>query len=396
MTIFFVILFFLSAGLIFHSYVLYPLLLQWLNGRKAGNSDVFTKDELPELLICMSVFNEQKVIRQKLDSIVNTSYPLAKLNVWIGSDNSTDQTNEIIQEYALKYPFIQLFAYSDRNGKSGVLNKLHEQLNAEYSPFALQRLVLVLTDANVFFERETLFELAKHFKNPSVAQVGANILNSGLREDGISIQEQSYIQRENYIKHLEGLSGAMQGAFGACYALRASYLPEIPANFLMEDFYISMHVLKAKQQAIFELKAIGKEDVSNEVAEEFKRKTRISAGNFQNLSVYWPLLLRFDFNAFCFFSHKVLRWFTPLLMLFCLLSSLLLLRFTLFKIFVLLQLLLFSTPFIDLLMKRLDVHNKPVRLMAYFVMMNVALVNGLKMYWSGVKTNAWTPTKRNV
>jgi cellulose synthase/poly-beta-1,6-N-acetylglucosamine synthase-like glycosyltransferase len=395
-TIFLVILFFVAAGLVFHSYVLYPLLLQWLNGRKTGNSDVFTHDELPELLICMSVFNEQKVIRQKLDSIISTTYPIGKLKVWIGSDNSTDQTNVIIQEYALKYPFIQLFAYSDRNGKSGVLNKLHEQLNAEYSPSALQHLVLVLTDANVFFEQETLFELAKHFKNPLVAQVGANILNSGLKEDGIAIQEQSYIQRENYIKHLEGLSGTMQGAFGACYALRASYFPEIPANFLMEDFYISMYVLNAKQQAILELKAIGKEDVSNEVAEEFKRKTRISAGNFQNLGVYWSLLFRFDFNAFCFLSHKVLRWFTPFLLLICFLSSLLLLRFTLFKIFVVLQLLLFSTPFIDLLLKTLDVHSKFIRLMAYFVVMNVALVNGLKIYWSGVKTNAWTPTKRNV
>ena len=396
MTLFLVILFFLSAGLIFHSYVLYPLILQWMNGRKQGNNNVYSQDDLPELLICMSVFNEKKVIQQKLESIVNTSYPLAKLKVWIGSDNSTDQTNEIIQAYALKYSFIKLFAFTNRNGKSGVLNKLHKQLQTEYSPAALKKLVLVLTDANVFFEQETLFELAKHFKNPLVAQVGANILNSGLREDGISIQEQSYIQRENYIKHLEGLSGTMQGAFGACYALRASYFPEIPANFLMEDFYISMHVLEAKQQAVFESKAIGREDVSNEVAEEFKRKTRISAGNFQNLRVYWPLLLRFDFNAFCFLSHKVLRWITPLLMLFCLLSSLLLLRFTLFKIFVLLQLLLFSTPFIDLLMKRLDVHSKSIRLMSYFVMMNVALVNGLKMYLSGGKTNAWTPTKRNV
>lgn len=396
MTIFLVILFFLSAGLIFHSYVLYPLLLQWLNGSKHPNNNVFARNELPELLICMSVFNEEKVMQQKLESIINTSYPLDKLKVWIGSDNSTDQTNNIIQTYAQQYSFIKLFAFSNRNGKSGVLNKLHQQLKAEYSTTALKELVLVLTDANVFFEQETLFELAKHFKNPMVAQVGANILNSGLREDGISIQEQSYIQRENYIKYLEGLSGTMQGAFGACYAIRASYFPEIPANFLMEDFYISMHVLEAKQQAIFEIKAIGREDVSNEVAEEFKRKTRISAGNFQNLHVYWPLLLRFDFNAFCFFSHKVLRWFTPLLMLFCLLSSLLLLRFTLFKIFVLLQLLLFSTPFIDLLLKRLDVHSKPIRLMAYFVMMNMALVNGLRMFWRGVKTNAWTPTKRNI
>src|SRR5690606_33586008 len=99
-----------------------------------------------------------------------------------------------------------------------------------------------------------------------------------------------------------------QGAFGGCYALRASYFPVVPSSFLMEDFFISLSVLQKRKQAIFEPKALCTEDVSNEVTEEFKRKTRISAGNFQNLQAYSSLLLRFDFNAFCFFSHKVLRW----------------------------------------------------------------------------------------
>jgi hypothetical protein len=46
----------------------------------------------------------------------------------------------------------------------------------------------------------------------------------------------------------------MQGAFGACYAMRGDCFTHIPPNFLMEDFYISMSILKKGKKAICELK----------------------------------------------------------------------------------------------------------------------------------------------
>ena len=41
--------------------------------------------------------------------------------------------------------------------------------------------MLVLTDANVFFAPDTLFELVKHFHNPAIGLVGGNILNPNHR-----------------------------------------------------------------------------------------------------------------------------------------------------------------------------------------------------------------------
>jgi cellulose synthase/poly-beta-1,6-N-acetylglucosamine synthase-like glycosyltransferase len=83
----------------------------------------------------------------------------------------------------------------------------------------------------------------------------------------------------------------------------------------MEDFYISMSILSQGKKAISEFGAICHEDVSNDITEEFKRKTRISTGNFQNLSVFWTRLFRFDAVAFCFYSHKVIRWKGPFIIL---------------------------------------------------------------------------------
>lgn len=391
-------LFWLPVALMFHSYVLYPVLLYMLSLNKKENQIVFTKADaqLPDVFVVFSVFNEEKVIREKLESILLTTYPLNKLKVYIGSDNSTDATNQIINEFAAQYSQISFFPFAERNGKSNVLNKLVRKIEEDRMDNA--NAVYIFTDANVMFSPDAIFEMVRHFKNESISQVAANILNKGVKHDGISHQEKTYIQRENQIKYLEGLNwGTMMGAFGACYAMRANAWKEIPPNYLMEDFYLSMNVLAQNKKAISELKAICYEDVSNEMEEEVKRKSRIQAGNFQNLSVYWNLLFRFDAVTFCFFSHKFIRWVGPLFIIIAYLSNICLLPLSQFYLFTfVLQNLLLLSPLIDSLLKRMGLHLILLRFASYFYMMNFALLKGFILYLKGVKTSAWNPTKRNL
>jgi cellulose synthase/poly-beta-1,6-N-acetylglucosamine synthase-like glycosyltransferase len=390
------IIFWGALLLMLHSYVLFPLWLAVLAKGKRDNDIVFGKtDELPHVFILMSAYNEEKVIGEKLRSVFETTYPIAKISFYIGSDNSSDRTNEIISAYSVQYPQLRFYPYTDRNGKSGVLNRLFGEIKANgYSPDD----VFILTDANVFFSADTIFQLVRHFKNKNIGQVAANILNKGQKEEGISRQETSYIQRENIIKYHEGkIWGAMQGAFGACYAMRASCYAPIPPNFLMEDFYISMGILKQGKQAITELDAICYEDVSDDVSEEFKRKTRISTGNYQNLGVYWPMLFRFDGIAFCFLSHKVLRWMGPFIIIAMVISSGLLALTMTFYLWIFALLLLFLvSPLIDKAFKAIGINFPLLRFASYFNLMNLALLYGLYKYLTGVKTSAWSPTKRNV
>ncbi len=92
-------IFWLCVLLIMHSYLLFPWLLQILASNKKENSKQFTADELPSLTVVMSVYNEQGVIREKLDSLFASNYPTNKLNILIGSDASEDGTGEILKEY---------------------------------------------------------------------------------------------------------------------------------------------------------------------------------------------------------------------------------------------------------------------------------------------------------
>jgi cellulose synthase/poly-beta-1,6-N-acetylglucosamine synthase-like glycosyltransferase len=385
--------FWLSVLLMLHSYVLYPVLLKVFSVDKKENQIVFTKaDELPEVFILLSVFNEEKVISEKLESILNTSYPLSKLKVYIGSDNSTDRTNEIVTAFAAKYAQIVFIPFTQRTGKPGIINSLVHRIETSTNSLFL------LTDANVFFASETIFELIKHFKNPTIGLVAANVLNREVQKDGISFQEKSYIQREKSVKYLEGLNwGTMMGAFGACYALRATEWRTIPANYIVDDFYLSMNVLKNGKHSITEMKSLCYEDVSNEIEVEFNRKARIQAGNFQNLSSFWQLLFRFNAVSFCFLSHKVIRWVGPLFMLLAYVANICLLPVSQFYVFsFVVQNLLLLSPAIDWLFKKMGLHLILLRFASYFYTMNFALVLGFINYMKGIKTNTWNPTKRNV
>ena len=74
-------------------------MLKILAQKKKQKSDIFNHDDsLPGVSILMSLFNEEEVIREKIESIFSNNYPEDKLEVIVGSDNSSDKTNEIMEE----------------------------------------------------------------------------------------------------------------------------------------------------------------------------------------------------------------------------------------------------------------------------------------------------------
>ena len=79
--------------------------------------------EWPAVTIVFSVFNEEKVIKRKLESILNSDYPKDKLQILIGSDNSTDLTHQIIEEFITQNKNIALIKKESRHGKLKIINE---------------------------------------------------------------------------------------------------------------------------------------------------------------------------------------------------------------------------------------------------------------------------------
>jgi len=386
------VVFWLSLLLVAHTYVLFPMLLARLAEGRRQNADVYPQDadDLPAVDILLAAHNEEAVIEEKVRSTFNTAYPLDRLRLLVGSDNSSDQTNALLEKLAAEYPQLHFQAYLQRTGKPTVIENLAAHATAP---------VLVLTDANVFFAPDTLYNLVRHFHNPRIGLVGGNILNPEHRAEGISGQEKAYLERENLIKYQEGVVwGAMMGAFGGCFAVRRSCYHPAPAAFLVDDFYITLAVLRDGYQAINELEAVCYEDVSDRLPEEFRRKARISAGNFQNLKEFRQLLSpSWGGVAFALWSHKVLRWYTPQLLILMLAATVALVLLDagwLYQLALLGQLALPLLLLLDLGLKRLGRHSRLLRFVTHFYSMNAALLLGYWRYLRGIKTTVWQPTQR--
>jgi cellulose synthase/poly-beta-1,6-N-acetylglucosamine synthase-like glycosyltransferase len=387
--IFLQVIFWISLFLIFYSYLIFPIILQWMARNKEGMEEVLLPEDYPFISVLISAYNEEYVIESKIDSLLKSDYPSERLEILVGSDASSDSTNEILQKLEKAHGMLHVRLFEERTGKPGVVNQLAESARGE---------ILIITDANVMVDTNTLSEIVRRFKQERVGLVDTRMINTMLKKDGISHQEKFYISREVKIKQQESLLwGSMMGPFGGCYAVRKSLYTPVPGNFLVDDFYINMSVLKQGYHCISNVEARVYEDVSNNLVEEFRRKKRISAGNYQNLAEFGSLLLsRRPGVAFSFFSHKVIRWLVPFLVMLTLAISIYFSGSSkLYLVLALLQLAVIGIPLIDYILRKIKIHSIPLRFISHFVLMNLALLAGFFKYLGGIKNNVWQPTKRN-
>jgi len=383
------LIFWISLFLVFYSYMLFPLILRLLSGKGEMSQGTFRDNELPRISVLIAAYNEEKHLGDKIRTVLNGNYPPDRVEILVGSDASTDRTNTILEQLAETNPSLQIALFHERMGKPGIINELVRKAGGE---------ILVITDANVMLETGTLPELIRPFREERIGLVDTMLINTGIKSDGISRQERFYTGREVRIKqHESRIWGAMMGPFGGCYAVRKSLYREVPGHFLVDDFFINMSVLDQGAFCITNPDSKVYEDVSNNPREEFRRKKRISAGNFQNLGRFWYMLFRGRKGiGFCFFSHKIIRWLVPFLVMISLALSILLGLHSLFYlIFALLQGLVLISPVIDHILRKIGIQSLPLRFISHFVLMNLALLAGFLRFLGGIRDNVWQPTRRN-
>jgi len=373
------ILFWLSVFLFVYSYALYPVLLSVFAsafGKPAASNDSFR----PRVAVIVPVFNEESVIRKKIENILSLDYPKDKLDVWIGSDCSTDATNDLVRQVG--DPRVHLWVASARGGKTEVINKLAPHIQAD---------VLMFTDANTMHRPDSLATMVRHYADPTIGGVAGHIEHVFLRKE---IEEVVYRSFESNQKVHESLLHSTISAYGGFYSVRKELFRPIQYNaYSNDDVLIPMNVIRTGHRIIFDSDAVSEEDNTENLKHEFSRRVRIGAGNFQ--AFFWLLDFlspRRGWPWFCYISHKASRWFSPFFIMlgalscgtlaFCggpLLYTILFCA-ALFIVAVALSYRLFPLS--------------AIRPLHYFLLMNAALFVGFFRYMSGIRSAAWSRTER--
>lgn len=371
------LVFVISSAAVLYCYLGYPLLLAIVPFRR--RHEPVEPTDWPTISVLLSVYNEEKHIAARIENLLSLDYPADKLNVLIGSDGSEDRTNEIAARYT--DPRLKLFAFSPRGGKPGVLNRLVPQARGE---------LLAFTDANALYAPDALRKLARHFTDPKIGGVCGRLILHGVSTE---TEEGPYWKLETFLKKRESAMDSCLGANGAIYAIRRAAWPGIPDNTLIDDFVIALRVRERGLRMIYDPEAVATEDLPQYVGHEMTRRIRIGAGGFQSLFFCWRSLLPWQgVYTFAFWSHKVLRWFVPFLMIAALVSNVLLLPQPVFAVLLALQLAFYALAAVGGFVRG----RKWVALSAphYFVIINLALLFGFFRFITRTQRAAWKRTAR--
>ena len=378
-----------------YTYLLYPGLLFVLvairrpfQSRRMPPSTLLetgtaTCEVLPGASIIVIAYNEESVIEAKIKNCLELDYPRESLEIIIASDGSDDRTNEIVRRFSDKG--VVLADYKIRRGKAEALNQTMPMAKNE---------IIVLSDANTFFRKDALKMLVRNFSDDRVGCVCGEIRFKNSKENKMGELEGFYWRYEVFLKRLEGRIGALLGANGGIYAIRKKLFEKIPANTIIDDFVIPMKILEKRYRALYEPEAIAYEETAKGIIQEMARRVRIGAGDFQSLMLTKNMLnpLR-GFSALSFWSHKVLRWFAPFLLIGVLFFNAFLAGEKFYLIIFISQVCFYTAAIIGRISPK-AARIKVFGICYYFVSMNIALLLGFFKFLTGTQKVMWVRTER--
>ena len=387
---FFVPIFFASWALIAYAYCLFPLLVALLSrfvGGPAPAGRECPDDELPSVAVVVAAHNEERFIAAKVRNTWQSDYPPDRLTLLIGSDGSSDSTPEILQ--AVQHPRLYARLFPQRRGKVSVVNDLMAEVDAD---------IVILSDANTMLAADAVRKLVRHFQDPKVGCVnGALSLEHG---GGVS-GEGLYWKYELWIKTNESRLGFVIGCYGGILAVRRELYRPLPPTTIVEDFVLTMNIMAAGWTVRFDPEARATEPASASSRAEWDRKVRIGAGDFQALGLTKRMLHpRYGLRAFSFWSHKVLRWFAPFLLIGALAGNLGITAtqgFSHGSVFTWLLALQVAAILVSSVVYRLPAGSGPpawLRPISFFYLMNFALFCGFWRWVRGSQSVTWQQAAR--
>lgn len=302
-------IFWISLLILIYIYIGY-LAISVLLG-KIFRKPLLKKDILPTLSLIIPAFNEQRVIKEKVENSLELDYPKEKLEIIVVSE-SNDQTNNIVSRYIDRG--VTLYAYKTRRGKSKMLYDTVPKTKGE---------IIVFSDANAIYKKDALRKLVRNFYDKHIGAVLGRLLIANPEDSSISEGESIYKKYEGLLRKYNSYLHAILGADGSMLGIRRElYSPISPTRG--DDFELAIRIRIRGWGVVFEPEAISYENAATSSRDEIRRKIRIVSG-FLKSSFFLLKEVLCPFRGLLIFqliSNKILRWFSPYFLILLFFSNL--------------------------------------------------------------------------
>ena len=368
------LLFWGSLGLVLYTYAGYPLVLLAINRTRRRREVPAPADVSPSVCVIVSAYNEEQVIRQKLENTLALAYD-GPLSVVVASDGSTDRTVAIAREYEDHGVYIHHSPL--RRGKSTVLNEVVRER---------REAILVFTDGNSLLAGDAIARLVERFRDPSIGCVVGELKYS---HDVTSVGEGEslYWRYESMIKTLESRLESVLVANGAIFSIRRELFRDLFAD-VANDFQSPFDVANQGRGRVYEPRALAVEHSSELWGEEFERKVRVVT---RGITGFARLRSRMHgLWLWQFISHKLIRWCVGGALIVTFVASVALAsRGWFFAAFLALQGLFYLAAFGGWLMRARERMPRALYVPFYFTMVNWAALVAILRVLVGRRQAVW-------
>ena len=247
----------------------------------------------PRTAVLIPAWNEAAVIGASIDRLMSLEYPRDALRVYLVDDASTDETPQVAAAKEVQYPgsVIHLRREKGGQGKAHTLNHgLAVILGDEWME------ALLITDADVIFQADSLRKMTRHLADPRVGAVTAYI-KEGSRPGNYMTRFIGYeyitAQAARRGQNVLGATACLAG--GAQLHTRANLLAlggRIDTTSLAEDTFTTFQTQLNGRRVVFEPHAIVWAEEPGSIIGLWKQRLRWARGNVQVTKRYRKLWFR--------------------------------------------------------------------------------------------------------
>jgi cellulose synthase/poly-beta-1,6-N-acetylglucosamine synthase-like glycosyltransferase len=300
-------------------------------------------------------------------------YPADRIEVLVISDGSTDETNKIVS--AWQNSGHRAVILPERRGKANALNQGIAEAQNE---------IICFTDARQEIAADGLKNLVANFADPSVGCASGELILRSDRKTASSDGVGLYWRFEKHIRNWEGLAGSTVGATGAFYAVRKDLLLPLPEGTILDDVYIPLQVVRQSKRVVFDPTAVAWDDFAPSPKQEFSRKVRTLAGNYQLLQLAPWVLTAANPLRLQLICHRLLRLLVPFALVGVLVSTLWL-RHGIYELALVFQIVFYTLAMLTALRTKIGFVSRLSNISLAFVVLNTAAVLAFVYFITGRK-----------
>lgn len=365
-------------GYIYVGYPAVAIVLARLSGLRVDKGDI-----RPSVTVIITAFNEAAHIEEKILNVLELDYPRDQLDVIVASDASNDGTDDAVVQLGIAN--VRLLRVEGRQGKTACQNKAAEAASGE---------VLVFMDATTRVDPHALKAIVGNFKDSSVGCVAGRLQYLSAGDDATGRGGTSYWQYEIALRMAESGLGSLIGVSGCLYAVRRSAYRAIDPD-LISDFVIAMVVREQGLRTVLEPDAFCYEDTLDQPDRELSMRVRVGLRSLSALARQKRFLdpLRFGLFAWQLWSHKLLRYLSPVFWAVALAANVALAVQGQYVWLLMLQLGLLGAGMLGFSSNRAFSESGLLAKPYYFLLTNVASAVSLFRFARGDRVVTWTPVR---